>query len=221
MRDSSPQGHPLSAPTRITVVSGLPRSGTSLVMQILEAAGLPMAVDAARPPDPDNPKGYFELAAVTRIRRDASFLEACVGRVVKIVAPLLIELPARYAYRVVFVERDLGEVLASQRAMLERRGDVSLAASAGAADQAVAQAFRSALDRCRAWLERSPSIPALTVDHRELTDSPSDSVARIARFLAETGGEAPGPDPVWATANTRAAMLRVVDPSLYHSRSGS
>ncbi|MBW2272581.1 MAG: sulfotransferase family protein [Deltaproteobacteria bacterium] len=106
----------------IAVVTGLPRSGTSLLMQMLEAGGLPLLYDESRRPDPDNPLGYFEYEPVKRMARDRSWLDAAVGHGVKIVLGLLAHLPRDYAYRVILVERDLGEVMASQRKMLARQG---------------------------------------------------------------------------------------------------
>ena len=105
----------------ITIVSGLPRSGTSMMTQMLEAAGFEIASDGRRVADPDNPRGYYELDAVKRLRQDTSCLAAAVGRAVKIVALLLPALSRDYDYRVIFVERELDEVLASQRAMLDRQ----------------------------------------------------------------------------------------------------
>jgi hypothetical protein len=226
VRDPSQDRHPFAASNRITVVSGLPRSGTSLAMQILAAAGLEVAQDGVRPPDPDNPRGYFELEAVKGIRRDARFLEGCRGRVVKIVAPLLMELPKHFAYRVIFVERDLAEILASQRRLLERQGSdggQEGIALDGATDEVLARAFRGALDRCRAWLARTQEIPALFVDHRTLLGSTGESVSRIAQFLEQTGDGARTSASLSAAAAERAqaAMIRAVDSSLYRSRGGS
>ncbi len=218
MRDPSQDRHPFAAPNRITVVSGLPRSGTSLAMQVLAAAGLEIAQDDARPPDPDNPRGYFELEAVKRIRRDARFLEGCRGQVVKIVAPLLMELPKHFAYRVLFVERDLAEILASQRRLLERSGSPEGIPSEAPTDEALEQAFRSALDRCRAWLARTPEIPALFVDHRALLESTGESVTRIARFLEQTGE---GARTTVDAERAQGAMIRAVEPALYRARGGS
>ena len=106
----------------VTVVSGLPRSGTSLLMQMLAAGGLPVQSDDERPPDRHNPRGYLEYAPVKRLRDDASFLGGAVGRVVKVVVPLVCALPVRLPngvaldYRVVLVTRDPREVVASQDA---------------------------------------------------------------------------------------------------------
>lgn len=228
-----------SAPDRITVVSGLPRAGTSLLMQMLEAAGLEIARDDARPPDPDNPRGYFELAAVKAIRRDAGFLEACRGRVVKIVAPLVPDLPRARAYRFLFVERDLGEILASQRTMLRRLG---ASVPSAADDAALARAYQAADLRARAWISAAPDAPALFVAHAELLADPAGESERIAVFLERTrtageasttarpaaGTEADSGIDHAAAADRRgrrrlavAAMGAVVDPRLYRCRAGS
>ena len=106
----------------LTIVTGVPRSGTSLVMQMLAAGGFPVASDGVRHADPDNPRGYFELEAARRLARDASWLPAVAGRAVKLVHTLLPSLPPDLPVRVLLVRRRLDEVLASQRAMLARRG---------------------------------------------------------------------------------------------------
>lgn len=216
MSESDPVAHPFAAADRVTVVSGLPRSGTSLLMQILAAAGLSIARDESRASDADNPRGYYELAAAKRIRSDTRFLEGCRGSVVKLVAPLLLELPPQSAYRVLFMERDLGEILASQRAMLARQGKPDSAAE----DHVLERAFESALARSRAWLAREPGPATLFVAHRALIESPGESVARIARFLEETGGGNSGSAFALASSRTREAMARVVDPALYRQRGG-
>ncbi|MEZ4280592.1 MAG: sulfotransferase family protein [Myxococcota bacterium] len=239
MSDPSRAVPAFSAPDRITVVSGLPRAGTSLLMQILEAAGLEIARDDMRPPDPDNPRGYFELAAVKAIRRDAGFVDACVGRVVKIVAPLVPDLPRERAYRFLVVERDLGEILASQRAMLRR---LARSAASDAEDAALARAYQAANARARAWIAAAPDAPALFVAHAELLASPAGESERIADFLEGTGAAAaasaasrPAPgreaeserEPAAAEERrirrrtTVAAMSAVVDPRLYRCRAGS
>lgn len=222
---SAENATPFAAGDRITVVSGLPRAGTSLMMQLLEAAGLPIAEDGARPADPDNPRGYYELAAVRRIERDAGFLDVCRGRVVKVVAPLVRALPTRHAYRVVFLERDLREILASQRAMLERARSRPGSPSAQDADEALTRAFASTLRACREFLASAPDCETLFVEHRALIEDPRRSVARLADFLAATGGDAralaldgPGASAV-ARARCEAAMVAVIDRTLHRQRS--
>ena len=102
----------------IVVVSGLPRSGTSLMMQMLQAGGMPLLTDGRRAADGDNPKGYCEFEPAKRLKDDASWLGAAEGRAVKLVSALLFDLPPERRYRVIFMTRDLDEVLASQRDLL-------------------------------------------------------------------------------------------------------
>ena len=92
----------------ITIVSGLPRSGTSMMMRILEAGGMPVLVDAARPADVDNPNGYYEFEPAKSIREDASWLTQAEGRAVKMVYKLLYDLPPDRAYHVLFLQRGDG-----------------------------------------------------------------------------------------------------------------
>lgn len=229
-RSSSVQNDtPFAAPDRITVVSGLPRAGTSLMMQLLAAAGLPIAVDGARPADADNPRGYFELEAVRRIDRDATFLDGCRGRAVKIVAPLIRALPSRYTYRVVFVERDLREILASQRAMLARGQAESGAASAvaageGRSDAALARAFAALLEDSRRFLVAAPNVEVLFVAHRALMEDPGGGVGRLVDFLVATSpggsGGAAGESAGRAALRARAerAMVAVIDRGLHRRR---
>ncbi len=106
----------------IIVVSGLPRSGTSLMMQMLEGGGVEVVTDGVRPADTDNPKGYYEFEKVKTIRRDASWLPATRGKAFKMVSQLLYDLPSGESYRIVFMERDLEETLLSQEKMLTRLG---------------------------------------------------------------------------------------------------
>jgi hypothetical protein len=98
----------------ITIVSGLPRTGTSLMMQMIHAGGIPALTDKVRASDEDNPKGYFELEAVKRTKKDDSWLAEAAGRVVKMVHLLLYDLPVNHQYRVVFMRRELREVVRSQ-----------------------------------------------------------------------------------------------------------
>ena len=106
----------------IIVVSGLPRSGTSLMMQMLAAGGVEVVTDHVRTADTDNPRGYYEFELVKKIKQDASWLPEARGKAVKMVSQLLYDLPAGEKYRIIFLERDLDEVLVSQEKMLERLG---------------------------------------------------------------------------------------------------
>src|SRR5437660_7651564 len=108
--------------SEIIIVSGLPRSGTSLMMQMLENGGVPVVTDNIRTADTDNPKGYYEFEQVKKIKQDASWLPGTRGKVFKMVSQLLYDLPAGELYRIIFMDRDIDEVLASQEKMLERLG---------------------------------------------------------------------------------------------------
>jgi hypothetical protein len=184
----------------------MPRSGTSMMMQMLEAAGLEIASDGERPADPDNPRGYYELEAVKRLREDASFLTSAVGRVVKVVAPLLPYLPSDYDYRVVFMERDLDEVLASQRSMLARIGGEQRPAE----DAALARAFARQLRQVKIWLADQENIETCFVSHERTLAAPGQEAVVVADFLARCGGL--GAAGAGAIA---ARMAEVVDPALH------
>lgn len=162
----------------IVVATGLPRSGTSLLMQMLAAAGVPVLVDDVRPPDANNPRGYYEYAPVRSIARDASFLPRARGKAVKVVAPLLAHLPVGERYVVLWIERDLDEVLASQAAMLARGGR----ASTGGADPQLRTAFERALERARSELARR-EIEVCFVRHADALSSPKQVAEAICAFL--------------------------------------
>lgn len=206
----------------VVIVSGLPRSGTSMLMQMLEAGGVPLLQDGLRPADADNPRGFFELEAVKRLETEPGFLAQAVGRAVKVVAPLLKALPPHYAYRILFIERDLDEVLASQRRMLERAG---IGTGAGS-EVALRRAFEGALRTSREWIEREGCARACFVSHAETLASPRATATRVAEFLASQEPAqaplAPGleqwvrrfaadPDGVVQT------MAAAVDPSLHRA----
>ncbi len=182
----------------ITVVSGLPRSGTSLVMQMLAAGGLPLLVDGVRSPDAANPRGYYEHEKVRNLMRDHAWLGEAQGRAVKIVAPLLPFLPVRHSYRVIYVDRDLEEVLASQAAMLTGSGQSSGDAAA------LRRAYRQHSALALAWLARHPRAVYLVVRHTDILQDASASAARINDFL---GGQC-----------DVARMAGVVEPALHRQR---
>ncbi len=184
----------------VTVVAGLPRSGTSLLMQMLAAGGLELLTDHKRRADTDNPKGYFELELATRLRKDNGWLEQARCKAVKIVAQLLPHIPARLPTRVLFIERDMDEVLASQKAMLERLKR----RRRGYSDLAVRGAFERQLLAVKHWMEHNPNVRVHYVRHRDLIENPAAAAQTINQFL---GG---GLDTT--------AMARVVDPGLYRQR---
>ncbi|MCK4871204.1 MAG: sulfotransferase domain-containing protein [Phycisphaerales bacterium] len=185
----------------ITIVSGLPRSGTSLMMQLLDAGGIPVLADAIRAADDDNPKGYYEFEPVKKTKTDPSWLDQAPGKVVKMVHLLLYDLPADRSYHVVFVKRDLAEVVRSQRVMLDRRGQ----AGAKLPDEKLIAVFESQYRKIEAYLADRQNFHVLQVSYNDLMHDPSPEIDQLNAFL---GGDL-----------DTAAMRRVVDPALYRQRS--
>src|SRR5947209_5605693 len=139
----------------IIIVSGLPRSGTSLMMQMLDNGGVAVVTDHVRTADLHNPNGYYELEAVKRIKRDASWLPATRGKAFKMVSQLLYDLPPGEAYRILFMERDLDEVLLSQEKMLQRLGRPA------APREEMRRAFKVHLHRLHEWLRQQSHMAVL------------------------------------------------------------
>lgn len=182
----------------IIIVSGLPRSGTSLMMQVMDAGGIDIVTDNVRTADADNPRGYHELERVKRVKEDCSWLPEARGKAVKVVSQLLPHLPATERYRVVFMDRDLTETLDSQERMLRRLGRPTLPRTEKL------PAFSLHLDRIHRWLARQPHITAIRVCYASLVEQPEVEVARVDEFL---GGRLAASDAV-----------RVVEPALYRNR---
>jgi hypothetical protein len=178
-RDAPPDLAPEGRDNVITVVTGLPRSGTSMLMRMLSLGGLPLLADGIRQADVDNPLGYFEYDRAKRLRQDRSWLADARGKVVKIVAQLVPFLPPDYRYTIIFIERDLGEVLASQRAMLDRSGRKGAALT----DVQLQTAFRAQLSSVKAWLRDHGNARTLFVRYSEILDDPAAGAAQIDEFL--------------------------------------
>jgi len=179
--DRSDVAPPADRSEVVTVVAGLPRAGTSMMMQMLAAAGLPPYVDEHRPADEDNPRGYFEHEQATKLHRDASWIPQARGKAVKIVAHLLPFLPKGEQYRLIFMHRDMREVVASQKAMLERLGRKG----GGLAEGQLMRAYAQQLMRVQTWLKRRAEIPVLAVSYAEALADPAAAAAKLARFLGE------------------------------------
>lgn len=165
----------------ITVVSGLPRSGTSLMMQMLVAAGRTVLTDGKRGADADNPLGYYEFEQVLDLTKDTAWIPQARGKVVKIVAQLLPHLPRTEHYHVIFMERNLGEIIASQRAMLERQGR----RGADLDEQTLAKTYLAQLTRLQKQITARPELRALAVNYNELLADANSNVLRLAEFLGE------------------------------------
>ncbi len=176
---AAPFDAPVDARQVITVVSGLPRSGTSMMMQILAAGGWNVLTDGKRAADEDNPKGYLEFEKALEVARDSSWLPQARGKAVKIVAQLLPSLPVNEHYNVIFMERNLREVIASQSAMLARQGR----RGAELGERQLMEAYATQLERIRIHTARRPEMRTLPVNYAELLADPIAGVDRVACFL--------------------------------------
>ncbi len=164
----------------VTVVTGLPRSGTSMMMQMLDRGGLPILTDGKREADDDNPRGYYELEAATRLRSDDTWVVGAAGKGVKLVAQLLHRLPLSQSYRVIFMQRDLDEVLASQNVMLDRLGRQGTSQSS----EQLQSAYRQQISRAKHWLAMR-GVPVLFVDYRGALDDPRATADALAAFVGD------------------------------------
>jgi hypothetical protein len=185
----------------ITIVSGLPRSGTSLMMQMLAAGGMHVLSDGERRADVDNPQGYLEWERIKRLPKDPACIEEAEGKAVKVISLLLLSLPEGHEYRVIFMQRPLSEVLASQEVMLHHRGT----AKSGADNSVVAAAFEKNLRAVNAWLDSKAYVNTLHVSYHEVLRDAEHIGQRLSQFLGI------GLDV--------EAMTRQVDASLYRNRS--
>lgn len=184
----------------LTIVSGLPRSGTSMMMRMLEQGGLPVIVDNIRKPDEDNPQGYYEFEPVKKTKDDPSWVNGSAGKAVKMVYRLLYDLPTGHQYRVIMMRRNLDEVIKSQEVMLERSGKSGGALS----DEKLKKMFADELARVEKWMDERPNFRFIEVDYNEMIRDPRPLAQRINAFL--DGGL------------DEQKMAQVVDPSLYRQR---
>jgi len=189
------------------IVSGLPRAGTSMLMQMLAAGGLPALTDGLRQPDEDNPRGYFEYEAVKQLARNRDWLPEARGKAVKIVAPLLTALPDEVACRVIFIDRNLDEILASQRHMLMRSGAAHV--ENPARESRLKREYGCIVLNVRKHLGQRPRTHVLRLHRDSILSDPKAAADRINSFL---GG---GWDAVAMAAEVKPALnrrgLRVAD----------
>jgi len=198
------EGSPPADRSRVvTIVSGLPRSGTSMMMQMLAAAGIEPYTDSARAADEDNPRGYFEHKDATRLHQSKDWVPASRGKAVKIVAHLLPHLPPGEEYRIVFMHRDLNEVIASQKTMLQR----NRRAGGRITEKNLAAAFTSQLVRVQEWLRRASGVQVLAINYAQALADPDETAARLAAFLGEPF------DRARAKQSVEPSLRRQVAPS--------
>ena len=183
-----------------TIVSGLPRSGTSLMMQMLHAGGLEPLTDNKRLADHSNPNGYYEWEPIKKLAQNPDMIseESLGGKCVKIVSPLLPHLPARHDYKIILMQRDLEEVMRSQQIMLNLSPEKQ--------NSNLEMRFASQSAKIDLWLESRPNMQVLKVEHGLLIKQPSNEIERVRCFL----GQECLPHP--------EAMAKAVDPLLYRNR---
>ena len=191
----------LEEPGFIMIVSGLPRSGTSMMMKMLEAGGIASYTDNIRTPDDDNPKGYYEFERVKKLPDgDTAWLADVEGKAVKIISALLEHLPADYTYRVLFMQRKMEEILASQKQMLIRSGRPTDKVG----DEKLAEMYGKHLAKVKAWLDGQTNFSIVYLDYNQLLIDPQKYAGQVNEFL----GNALDPQ----------AMASVVDTNLYRQR---
>ena len=184
----------------ITVVTGLPRTGTSMMMKMLDAGGIPPLTDKIRKANQDNPKGYYEYERVKKLPADTEWIPLAKGKAVKVLAELIKHLPDTYSYKVIFMERNMDEMLESQRKMLVRRGKDPDEVS----DAELKEMFILYRDMIRNHVESHPTMDVLYVGYNELLLDPETGVEKIDSFFH-------------GKLDTEK-MISVIDPELYRNR---
>ena len=183
----------------ITLVSGLPRSGTSMMMRMLEKGGIPVLSDGVRRADDDNPFGYYEFEPVKRLDRDVSWLDDAYNKAVKIIYIFLYNLPPIHKYKVLFMKRNLDEVVASQKVMLRHRQEAGRMS-----DRELIDKFETELQSLDLWIRRQENFAIHYLDYAEVVADPAGAASEISVFLGR---------PL-----DTLAMAQAVEPLLYRNR---
>ncbi len=186
----------------IIVVSGLPRSGTSMMMNLLNAGGIDLVVDNIRKADTDNPKGYFEFEKVKQLQKDNTWMANAHNKAVKVISMLLNKLPNNYRYKVIFMERNIKEIMASQQKMLARLGN---GPQNGTNDIELTKKFNIHLHWIKNWIKKQPHMDVLYVNYNQTIKNPNEVIRKITTFLPNT-------------LNAKN-MAFVVDQNLYRQKS--
>tara|TARA_B100000941_G_C28507882_1_gene558621 strand:+ start:2668 stop:3237 length:570 start_codon:yes stop_codon:yes gene_type:complete len=183
----------------VTVVSGLPRSGTSMLMKMLEKGKISPYTDNIRVADSDNPEGYYEFDLVKKLKQNNTWLSKCKGHSVKIVSPLIKNIALDLNYKVIFIDRDMKEILASQNKMLLNRGEAT-----DIDDATITDYYESHLVSVKEWLSSKSNIATLHVNYNDTIKNPEGTVKQISNFLNIQEG--------------LELMANVVMPNLYRNR---
>jgi hypothetical protein len=185
----------------VTIVSGLPRSGTSMMMKMLAAGGMSIVSDELRTADESNPNGYYEFERVKKLKDgDSEWLPDAEGHTVKVISALLEYLPSQYQYQVIFMRREMSEILASQKQMLAQRGE----SNGDISDEAMAKLFEKHLEQLQGWIVKQPNFKVLFISYNELLQNPEPNIIQVNQFL---GGNL-----------DQESMIRVLDKNLYRQR---
>ena len=185
----------------ITVVSGVPRSGTSMMMSMLDAGGIKPLIDGIREKDEDNPKGYYEFERVKKLKEDQGWLDDAKGMVVKVISQLLLDLPAGHQYKIIFMRRNINEILASQKQMLIRRGTFK---EDGVKDEDMGKMLLMHVDQVMKKVHSQDFMGIIEVDYNQMLKDASQSITQINAFL---GGD----------MDTKA-MSDAIDQKVYRQR---
>jgi len=183
-----------------TIISGLPRSGTSLICKLLAAGGMSILSDGERRADVDNPRGYLEWERIKQLPKDPTCIAERKAKAVKVISQLLLSLPPEHQYRVIFMERPLPEVMVSQDEMLRRRGTFDPSGD----NSVVARAFQDHLYQIEVWFKVNPTWRCAECSTTSVLRAPKETAESIAKFLQV-------PLDV-------EAMARQVDETLYRQR---
>jgi len=163
----------------IIIISGLPRSGTSMMMRMIDAAKIPILTDNIRKADDDNLKGYYEFERVKKLEVDREWLPQAEGKAVKVISWLLKYLPNNYKYKVIFMRREINEILASQRKMMERRGEKD----DNIPDEKMAEQYKLHLEQIDTWMKAQSNIKSIYVNYNDTLKNPKETASRISDFL--------------------------------------
>jgi predicted AlkP superfamily phosphohydrolase/phosphomutase/tetratricopeptide (TPR) repeat protein len=181
---------------QMTIVSGLPRSGTSMMMQMLLAGGCDILTDNIRQSDDNNPKGYLEYEPVKSLLKDNTWLPEQNGKTIKVIMQLLGSLHPGCDYKIIFMERELDEVMMSQQKMLGKPAETF--------NTKLKDTFEQQKEKNRAWLEGQANMDVLYINYSDVVDNPQDQIERIEMFLEKT--------------LDKEAMKKAVDKSLYRNK---
>lgn len=184
----------------ITIVSGLPRSGTSLMMQMLEKAGMQIMSDGVRKADENNVRGYYEYEKVKALMKDSSWLKEANGKVLKVISGLLLFLPDHFEYKIIMMQRDMDEILSSQFKMLERMGTPR----SGIDPNVLKNTFEKQLKDVMTLMSQKQNVDVINIHYRELVLYPNNDIKKINSFLGNKF------DPI--------LMRSAVDIDLYRER---